>query len=93
MNRVGLMGFGKAGKAVARVLSSAPDVDLRWIAKRSSDPVPPEEGVSAPVIGLDSHALSDWLELTIHREGKEHFVRFVEGGRVEAPLVTRGPSP
>lgn len=62
MTRVGLMGFGKAGKAVARVLSSAPDVDLRWIAKRSSDPVPPEEGVSAPVIGLDSHALSDWLD-------------------------------
>jgi hypothetical protein len=39
------------------------------------------------------NALSDWLDLTIHREGFEHFVRFVEGGRVEAPLVRRGASP
>ena len=46
-------------------------------------------GVGVSVV----NALSDWLELTIHREGKEHFVRFVEGGRVEAPLETRGPSP
>ena len=46
-------------------------------------------GVGVSVV----NALSDWLELTIHREGKEHFVRFVDGGRVEAPLVTRGPSP
>ncbi|MEH6742474.1 DNA topoisomerase (ATP-hydrolyzing) subunit B [Hyphomonas sp.] len=46
-------------------------------------------GVGVSVV----NALSDWLELTIHREGNEHWVRFVEGGRVEAPLVTRGPSP
>ncbi|MBY9065470.1 DNA topoisomerase (ATP-hydrolyzing) subunit B [Hyphomonas sp. WL0036] len=46
-------------------------------------------GVGVSVV----NALSDWLELTIHREGKEHFVRFIDGGRVEAPLETRGPSP
>ncbi|KCZ92975.1 DNA topoisomerase (ATP-hydrolyzing) subunit B [Hyphomonas johnsonii] len=46
-------------------------------------------GVGVSVV----NALSDWLELTIHREGKEHWVRFVDGGRVEAPLITRGPSP
>ena len=46
-------------------------------------------GVGVSVV----NALSDWLELTIHREGNEHWVRFVDGGRVEAPLVTRGPSP
>jgi DNA gyrase subunit B len=46
-------------------------------------------GVGVSVV----NALSDWLELTIHREGNEHWVRFVEGGRVEASLVTRGPSP
>jgi DNA gyrase subunit B len=46
-------------------------------------------GVGVSVV----NALSDWLELTIHREGHEHWVRFVDGGRVEAPLVTRGPSP
>ena len=46
-------------------------------------------GVGVSVV----NALSDWLELTIHREGSEHWVRFVDGGRVEAPLITRGPSP
>ena len=46
-------------------------------------------GVGVSVV----NALSDWLDLTIHREGYEHFVRFVEGGRVEAPLVRRGASP
>jgi DNA gyrase subunit B len=46
-------------------------------------------GVGVSVV----NALSDWLDLTIHREGFEHFVRFVEGGRVEAPLVRRGASP
>ncbi|WP_291194775.1 DNA topoisomerase (ATP-hydrolyzing) subunit B [Hyphomonas sp.] len=46
-------------------------------------------GVGVSVV----NALSDWLDLTIHREGFEHFVRFVDGGRVEAPLVRRGASP
>jgi DNA gyrase subunit B len=46
-------------------------------------------GVGVSVV----NALSDWLDLTIHREGYEHFVRFVEGGRVESPLVRRGASP
>jgi DNA gyrase subunit B len=46
-------------------------------------------GVGVSVV----NALSDWLDLTIHRQGHEHFVRFVDGGAVEAPLVTRGASP
>jgi DNA gyrase subunit B len=46
-------------------------------------------GVGVSVV----NALSDWLELTIHRNGKEHWVRFIEGGRVEAPLIERGTSP
>jgi len=46
-------------------------------------------GVGVSVV----NALSDWLELTIHRNGKEHWVRFIEGGRVEAPLIERGESP
>lgn len=46
-------------------------------------------GVGVSVV----NALSDWLDLTIHRDGKEHYVRFVDGGRTEAPLVTRGDSP
>jgi DNA gyrase subunit B len=46
-------------------------------------------GVGVSVV----NALSDWLDLTIHREGHEHYVRFVDGGQVAAPLVKRGPSP
>ncbi len=39
------------------------------------------------------NALSDWLELRIHRSGKEHYVRFIEGGTTEAPLKEVGTSP
>lgn len=46
-------------------------------------------GVGVSVV----NALSDWLELTIHRDGEEYMVRFVEGGRTEAPLKTVGTSP
>ena len=46
-------------------------------------------GVGVSVV----NALSDWLELRIHRGGKEHFVRFIDGGVVEAPLKEVGTSP
>ena len=38
------------------------------------------------------NALSDWLELRIHRAGKEHFVRFNEGGTTWEPLAQVGDS-
>ncbi|WP_043647583.1 4-hydroxy-tetrahydrodipicolinate reductase [Chitinilyticum litopenaei] len=44
MLRIGLIGFGKAGRAVAEVLQEHPDLDLAWIARRSpprpTDPLP-----------------------------------------------------
>ena len=46
-------------------------------------------GVGVSVV----NALSDWLELTIHRDGHEHKVRFIDGGATEAPLRTLGESP
>jgi len=46
-------------------------------------------GVGVSVV----NALSVWLDLTIHRDGSEHHVRFVDGGRTEAPLKVVGPSP
>jgi DNA gyrase subunit B len=45
-------------------------------------------GVGVSVV----NALSDWLELTVWRDGKEHWMRF-RNGDAEAPLVVRGPAP
>ena len=38
------------------------------------------------------NALSDWLDLRIHRSGKEHYVRFTEGGAKWDPLEVVGDS-
>jgi 4-hydroxy-tetrahydrodipicolinate reductase len=52
--RVGLVGYGKAGKAVANILSCDPRFDLRWIARRShSGEAETHPGTDIPVIGLD----------------------------------------
>ena len=45
-------------------------------------------GVGVSVV----NALSEWLELTIWRDGEEHWMRFAYGDAV-GPLVLRGPAP
>jgi DNA gyrase subunit B len=45
-------------------------------------------GVGVSVV----NALSEWLELTIWREGQEHWMRFEHGDAV-GPLVVKGPAP
>ncbi|HET6537824.1 MAG TPA: DNA topoisomerase (ATP-hydrolyzing) subunit B [Sphingopyxis sp.] len=45
-------------------------------------------GVGVSVV----NALSEWLELTIWRDGQEHWMRF-EFGESVGPLVVRGPAP
>lgn len=46
---VGLIGYGKAGKAVARVLQEDERFDLRWIMRRSATPEDSDESVKALV--------------------------------------------
>lgn len=46
-------------------------------------------GVGAAVV----NALSDWMTATIWREGKEHYIRFRDGGEVQTALCVKGASP
>ena len=54
--RVGLIGYGRAGQSVARVLGDAEHIDLRWIYRQSLAENP-REAVTGPVM-LCSETLS-----------------------------------
>ncbi len=45
-------------------------------------------GVGASVV----NALSEWLEVHVHRDGSEHFIRFETGGKCKEPIKLIGPS-
>lgn len=60
MIKVGLVGFGKAGQAVAQVLQEDPRYELCWIARRTaSAPAPIRPEVSVPVAALATP--EDWV--------------------------------
>ncbi len=63
MIKIGLIGFGKAGQAVAGVLCADPRFEVCWVARRTAhteaETVP---GTDIPVIGLDNVSLGDWLD-------------------------------
>ncbi len=59
MIRVGLVGCGKAGQAVAQVLREDARYALRWIADRGEKPSRTLAGV--PVVGLDTALGDEWL--------------------------------
>ncbi|HEY0664476.1 MAG TPA: dihydrodipicolinate reductase C-terminal domain-containing protein [Gallionella sp.] len=61
--RVGLVGHGKAGQAVANVLGSDPRFELRWIARRSVAGQPyTHPGTDVPVVGVEQHPFSELFE-------------------------------
>ncbi|OIN92438.1 MAG: dihydrodipicolinate reductase [Comamonadaceae bacterium CG1_02_60_18] len=61
--KVGLVGFGKAGQAVAQVLHADPEIELCWVARRSmedtNDTVPE---TAVPVVGVAADAWGPWLD-------------------------------
>jgi 4-hydroxy-tetrahydrodipicolinate reductase len=63
MIKVGLMGYGKAGQAVAEVLRADPRYELCWVARHTAraeaETVP---GTNIPVIGLSNVSLGEWLD-------------------------------
>ena len=57
MIKVGLVGFGKAGQAVAQVLQDDPRYELRWIARRSAG-AETAPGMNVPMVAMASP--DDW---------------------------------
>lgn len=63
MMKIGLIGYGKAGKAVAKVLSEAPGLDLCWIMRRTALPgAHMEDAPEVPIVGLDGLNLDQWFD-------------------------------
>ena len=63
MIRVGLLGFGKAGQAVAEVMQADPRFELCWIARRSTAHAHETlVGTSVPVVGLDKTPIGQLLD-------------------------------
>jgi 4-hydroxy-tetrahydrodipicolinate reductase len=63
MIKIGLMGYGKAGQAVAEVLRIDPRYELCWVARgRAHADDEKILGSEIPVIGLDRVVLADWLD-------------------------------
>jgi 4-hydroxy-tetrahydrodipicolinate reductase len=63
MIRLGLIGYGKAGSAVAEVLRGDPRFDLRWVARRTGSVGRKTlEGCKIPLIGLEGINFPKWLD-------------------------------
>ncbi len=63
MIRVGLLGFGKAGQAVAEVMQADPRFELCWIARRSTAHANETlVGTPVPVVGLDKMPIGQLLD-------------------------------
>jgi len=64
MIRVGLIGYGKAGSAVAQILGTDPRFDLRWIGRRASIiGAQAHDDGAVPIVGLDALNIPAWLDM------------------------------
>lgn len=60
--KVGLIGYGRAGSAVAQVLQEDPRYELQWIANRTGIPISVDLGSrSVPMVSLESENFPQWL--------------------------------
>jgi len=86
--RVGLIGYGKAGKAVANILGTDPRFDLRWIARRSAGAEPhPDSDI--PVIGITQQPFAELFDL--HPvDALVDFVDLLDPANIAARLAALG---
>lgn len=86
--RIGLIGYGRAGVAVANVLSGDPRFELRWILRRAAGrSVHP--GTSIPVMGADQYAFENMFD----NDPVDALIDFSAPGSLHAygePLRDRG---
>lgn len=62
MIKVGLIGYGKAGQAVAEVLSQDPRFELAWIARRHPLPEGQPRPFGVPVLSMERDELGSWFD-------------------------------
>ncbi len=61
--KVGMIGFGKAGSAVATILAQDPRYTLEWVATRSGRPQQVlVGGDTVPVVALHAATFADWMD-------------------------------
>ena len=91
--RVGMLGFGRTGRAVATVLFNTPHVELEWVARRS---VGGRHRSVAEVLGVDIEEESvrvakrhqEMNDIAASKTG----LRFIAGNGFAAPdMQTSGP--
>jgi 4-hydroxy-tetrahydrodipicolinate reductase len=62
--KVGLVGYGRAGRAVAEALLQEPGIELCWVARRHApDPSCSVAGTDIPILGTDDVHIGDWIDL------------------------------
>lgn len=62
MIKVGLVGYGKAGRAVANVLSNDQRYSLQWVLRSRSGSESMDGRPEIPIIGIDDIDLNKWLD-------------------------------